>query len=130
MTTRTLALASTALLAVLLGGCGDNATTADDEPAEDTMSSTSPVPGADTPAARTAVTALASKLGLDEDEVVVRRVEAVTWSDGSLGCAEKGMAYTQALVDGHRVVLEASGETYELHDGGGREPFHCEDPTE
>lgn len=125
------ALPTTALLVTLaLGGCGDDATTATDEPAEDTMSSTNPVPGADSPAARAAVTALATQLGLGEGEVVVRRVEEVTWRDGSLGCAEKGVMYTQALVEGHRVVLEAAGREYELHDGAGREPFLCEDPTE
>jgi hypothetical protein len=135
MTTRTRALATTALLAVmlavLLGGCGDEpSTTATDEPEGDTMSSTGPVPGAGTPAARASVTALATRLGIGEDEVVVRRVEEVTWSDGSLGCAEKGTMYTQALVDGHRIVLEVDGREYEFHDGRGRAPFLCEQPTE
>ena len=135
MTTRTRALATPALLAVLLGGGGDDATTtsattATAGPQEDTMSSTGPVPGAGTPAARASVTALATRLGVGEDEVVVRRVEEVTWTDGSLGCAEKGTMYTQALVDGHRIVLEVDGRDYEFHDGRGRAPFLCERPTE
>lgn len=136
MTTRTRALATTALLGVLLGvplgGCGDKptTTTATDESEGDTMSSTGPVPGAGTPAARASVTALAARLGIGEDDVVLRRVEEVTWSDGSLGCAEKGTTYTQALVDGHRIVLEVDGREYEFHDGRGRAPFLCEHPTE
>ena len=32
---------------------------------------------------------------------------AVTWSDGSAGCPEPGMMYTQALVPGYRIVLQA-----------------------
>lgn len=37
--------------------------------------------------------------------------EPVTWSDGSLGCPQPGMAYTQALVPGYRVRLrEPAGE--------------------
>jgi hypothetical protein len=31
--------------------------------------------------------------------------ESVTWSDGSLGCPQPGMMYTQALVPGWRVVV-------------------------
>jgi hypothetical protein len=42
--------------------------------------------------------------------LAVIRAQAVTWSDGSLGCAEKGMTYTQALVDGYWVVLDAGGQ--------------------
>ncbi len=32
-------------------------------------------------------------------------VESVTWSDGSLGCPQPGMMYTQALVPGWRVIV-------------------------
>ncbi len=32
-------------------------------------------------------------------------VEAVTWSDGALGCPRPGVMYTQALVPGFRVVV-------------------------
>ena len=52
--------------------------------------------------------------------------EAVTFTDGSLGCAEPGMSYTQALVDGMRVVVEVDGTTYDYRFGGGDEPHLCE----
>ena len=39
-------------------------------------------------------------LGVDASEVEVVSVEEVTWRDGSRGCAQPGMAYTQALIDG------------------------------
>ena len=38
------------------------------------------------------------------------RPGAVTWNDGSLGCPEPGMFYTQALVDGYHVILQAGDE--------------------
>ena len=42
--------------------------------------------------------------------IIVVRAQSVTWSDGSLGCPEPGMSYTQALVDGYWVVLDADGQ--------------------
>jgi hypothetical protein len=123
---------STLLAVVLLGGCGDSdRTTATDEPTEGTMSTTSPaVPGAESPQARAAAADLASRLEVDESKVAVTAVEEVTWRDGSLGCAEPGTMYTQALVDGHRITLAVDEEQYEYHDGGGRDPFLCENPTQ
>jgi hypothetical protein len=44
-----------------------------------------------------------------ESAISVVRAQAVTWSDGSLGCPEPGMSYTQALVEGYWVVLDAGG---------------------
>ncbi len=53
----------------------------------------------------------AQRLGAAPDTLVVTRAEATTWSDGSLGCPEPGMFYTQALVDGYWIVVEAGGQT-------------------
>ena len=128
------AISTTVLLAALvLGGCGQpDETTATDEPTEGAMSSSSPssVPGAGTPPARAAAADLATRLGVDEDEVAVTAVEAVTWRDGSLGCAEPGTMYTQALVEGQRITLAVGEEEYEYHAGGSRDAFLCEDPTQ
>ncbi|MGS0687038.1 hypothetical protein ACVBEQ_18160 [Nakamurella sp. GG22] len=38
-------------------------------------------------------------------EVEVLSAESVRWNDGSLGCPEPGRSYTQALVDGYRVIV-------------------------
>lgn len=46
--------------------------------------------------------------GADESSIEVSAAERVTWSDGSLGCPEEGMVYTQALVDGYWIVLSTS----------------------
>lgn len=81
------------------------------------------------PAAQPAVTDLATRLDIDESSIVVVSVEEVTWSDGSIGCPEPGMMYTQALVNGSLVILEADGTRYEYHAGAGHDPFYCENPT-
>jgi hypothetical protein len=47
----------------------------------------------------------ADRAGVAADELEVITAEAVTFNDGSLGCPEPGMAYTQALVDGYHVVV-------------------------
>jgi len=44
--------------------------------------------------------------GLSEDQIRVTRAEEVEWSDGSLGCPEPGMLYTQAIVRGYWVELK------------------------
>ncbi len=56
---------------------------------------------------------LAGRLGVSADAIEVVRDEAVVWNDGSLGCPEPGMMYTQALVDGYWVVLEYGDQSYD-----------------
>jgi hypothetical protein len=57
----------------------------------------------------------AERAGVDKSAVSVISSQAVTWADGSLGCPEPGKAYTQALVPGYRVILEAGGSQYDYH---------------
>ena len=66
--------------------------------------------------------------GVDASEVEVFTAEAVTWNDGSLGCPQPGMSYTQALVPGYRVVLEVDGEQLHFHSDSSGEFGLCEDP--
>lgn len=68
--------------------------------------------------------------GVGTDEITVITAESVTWSDGSLGCPEPGMAYTQALVPGYRVVLDVAGEEIHYHAGSHGSFFACDDPQE
>jgi hypothetical protein len=70
----------------------------------------------------------ASGADVNRSDVEVVTAEAVTWSDGSLGCPEPGMMYTQALVPGYRVVLEIDGEHLHFHSGSSGELSLCEDP--
>lgn len=71
---------------------------------------------------------LADRFG-EVGEVEVISARAVTWNDGSLGCPEPGMMYTQALVDGYHVIVEVDGEELDyraVESGGAR---LCEDPS-
>jgi len=45
--------------------------------------------------------------------------EAVTWNNGALGCPQPGGTYTQALINGMRVVVSVDGKTYDYRFGAG-----------
>lgn len=135
----TAALAACVVLSGCAGG-GDRATDPteaavepDVDPSEEPSREPSQEPSAPSthsPVVAAAVADLAAAQGVDEAEVDVVSEEKVTWRDGSLGCAKRGMSYTQALVDGSRIVLRLGGKDYEYHSGGGGAPFHCQIPTE
>ena len=72
----------------------------------------------------------AEATGVAPADVTVLLAEDVVWRDGALGCPEEGLGYTQALVEGYRVVLEVDGEERHYHGAAGGAPFHCEDPEE
>jgi len=80
------------------------------------------------PGPRPAATSLASvvesalddatrRTGIARSQLELLGAEAVTWSDGSLGCPQPGMMYTQALVPGYRVRIRAGGEVLDYHAG-------------
>jgi hypothetical protein len=51
----------------------------------------------------------ARRSGVSVQQLRVLVVESVTWPDGSLGCPQPDRLYTQALVPGYRVRIEAPG---------------------
>ena len=51
--------------------------------------------------------------------------QSVTWNSGALGCPKPGMSYTQAIVDGMRVVVEVDGTTYDYRFGTTDSPKLC-----
>lgn len=59
-------------------------------------------------------------------DVTLVSAESVTFSDGSLGCPQKGRVYTQALVPGMKVVVRAGGATYDYRFGRSDAPRLCE----
>jgi hypothetical protein len=75
-----------------------------------------------------AVADLAAAAGVDARDVEVVTAQQVTWSDGSLGCPEPGMMYTQALVPGYRIVLAVGGDEVAYHGAEGAAPGRCDDP--
>ena len=58
-------------------------------------------------------------------DIKVASAEAVTWPDGSLGCPQPGMLYTQALVAGYRIVLQAGEQTLNYHAMSRGKPVFC-----
>lgn len=68
---------------------------------------------------------LATRLG-DDRAISVTVAHELTWPDGSLGCPQPGMMYTQALVDGYRVELTDGESLYQYHGATGDAPFLCE----
>ncbi len=129
LTARASRLVVVACVVAALGACGQSETAEPEPEQEGTTMPSEETPGAANPAAREAVADLAQRLGVSEDEVRVVSMEEVTWRDGSLGCAQEGMMYTQALVNGSRIVLDVDAKTYEYHQGQGR-VFWCEKPTQ
>jgi hypothetical protein len=69
---------------------------------------------------RAVVADAARRFNVAENAVVLVDAEQVTWNDGSLGCAEPGRAYTQALVAGYRVTAktQAGQMVYHTDDRG------------
>jgi hypothetical protein len=51
--------------------------------------------------------------------------ESVVFADGSLGCPEPGQNYTQAQVEGMRVIVDAGGTRYDYRFGRGDAPRLC-----
>ena len=51
--------------------------------------------------------------------------KAVTWNSGALGCPQPGTSYTQAIVDGLRVVVSVDGTTYDYRFGSTDSPRLC-----
>lgn len=63
------------------------------------------------------IAALSELTGVPAAEIVVLSDEAVVWNDGALGCPQPGVVYTQALVNGYRIQLQAAEAVYVYHVG-------------
>ena len=118
------------LLIVVVAACGAGA-----EPGTTTVATTMTTEGETTtmpptdpeqlPIVAPARADLAQRLGVDPEEVEVVVAERVTWPDGSLGCPQPGMSYTQAIVEGSKVVLGHDERVYVYHAGTDDQPFFC-----
>lgn len=126
-------LAAAACAGVVLAGCGGGGgpsptgtTTTTTTAPSSTPTSASPTPGPTQgstmppePAAvaDAAVADLANRLGGGAEAITVVLAQRETFPDGALGCPQPGHMYTQALVDGYRVVL-AHGSREWLYTAG------------
>jgi hypothetical protein len=68
----------------------------------------------------------ADRVRVSDSDVTVVRDEFAIWNDGSLGCPEPGVLYTQATVDGYWVVLQAGGAEYDYRANTKGYWFLCE----
>lgn len=58
---------------------------------------------------------LARRALVKHDAITVVSATEQQWSNGALGCPQPGQMYTQMIVPGYRVVLQASGDRYAYH---------------
>ena len=63
--------------------------------------------------------------GAPAQAITVQSAQRVTWRDGSLGCPDPQMQYTQALVPGWRVILRVGDLTYDYHAATNGQVFLC-----
>ena len=69
---------------------------------------------------------LARRKGFPIDEIEFVDFESVIWPDGSLGCPQPGVAYTQVQHEGYLIHLRYTGHIFSYHGGGEITPFLCE----
>ena len=65
------------------------------------------------------------RTGLSRTALELVSAQAVTWPDGSLGCPQPGMSYTQALVPGYRIHVRAATQEFDYHAGTRGAPVLC-----
>jgi hypothetical protein len=71
---------------------------------------------------------LAQVEGIKVEDITLVGVEAVEWSDSSLGCPRPGMNYLQVITPGYRISLEAQGKGYEYHSDQSSRVVRCDLP--
>jgi hypothetical protein len=69
---------------------------------------------------------LADWLSIPVEQIEVLEARAVVWPDGSLGCPQPDMDYTQVPRDGVLIRLTVGPNVYNYHGGGGRDLFLCQ----
>lgn len=123
-----LTLVLAAVVAIAAGCAAPGSSGSSEAPASDAAIPS--VPTGDVPAAmlEQVIADAASGAGVDLAAVEVISAEAVTWSDGALGCPLPDQMYTQALVPGYRVILDVDGEEMSFHAAEGGEFAYCADP--
>lgn len=58
---------------------------------------------------------LARRALVKPETITVASATEQQWPDGAMGCPKPGQMYTQMIVPGYRVVLQAGGERYAYH---------------
>jgi len=100
-----------------------------------------PMPTAPTPAGEPVATAsvprevrravvadAARRFKVIESSVVITAAERLNWNDGSLGCPEPGMNYSQALVPGYRIIAKTVEGSLTYHTDTNGHALTCATP--
>jgi hypothetical protein len=69
---------------------------------------------------------LAGKTSTSIRDIVLIQSQAVVWNDGSFGCPQPGVLYTQALVNGYWIILEVAGQRFDYRAANTGYFFLCE----
>jgi len=111
---------------LLLAACSPATTPSAGEPPLSTPTAIEPAPTAGeptVPAEAAEVTLvkedLGQRLNVTAEQIRVVSVRAVDWPDTSLGCPKPGMLYADVITPGFEIILEANGQEYAYHIGGG-----------
>ena len=80
------------------------------------------------PEVAAAIADTAQRAQVDPEQVLVAAWSPVTWNDGSLGCPQKDMLYTQALVDGELLMLRVEQALFQYHSARGGPFTYCATP--
>jgi hypothetical protein len=75
-----------------------------------------------------AIADLAQHTEVDADDIEVVSFQRVVWPNGAQGCPKPDLAYTQAEVEGYRIVLRIGESEFSYHGRSGHPPFRCDDP--
>ena len=105
----------------------DGPTPSADQPTPAAPTDQVPPPVGEVPAdiMRLLLDEVAALSGINLGDLRVDRAERVTWRDGSLGCPEPGLGYSQALVEGFWIVIVANDEEYDFRIGASGGPRLC-----
>jgi hypothetical protein len=55
---------------------------------------------------------LAQRLDVPSNSISLESFQPVTWPDGSMGCPQPGMEYTEGLVQGYRLIVRSGDKLY------------------
>jgi hypothetical protein len=81
------------------------------------------------PAVAAAIADTAERAKVDPAEVVIAAWSPVTFTSGAMGCPQKGMSYTQSLVEGELLLLRVDSSLYQYHAPAGGPFTYCANPS-
>jgi len=84
-----------------------------------------PIPGSEV-VVTTALADLVKQIG-PTPEIKLVSIEAVEWSDSSLGCPQEGFMYAQVITPGYLLLFEVDGVQYKYHTDTMKNVVLCKD---